>query len=375
MPDGQRILQCEGKIAFVVGGNPHDSAFAVAHKHIIADPHGQQLTRQRVLHRKPRGNALLFHLGDVGFHDTATTAFVDERRHGGVLRRGLGGERMFGCDGQERHAHQRIGTRGEHAQQPLFTIDVVRESQVHARAAPNPVRLHRAHALRPTRQAIQCGQQFFGVARDVQVVHRDFALFHQRARTPAAPVNHLLIGEHSVIDGVPVHRARALVGNALLEHAQEQPLVPTVVVRAASGYLTVPVNAETQRLQLALHISDVVVGPLRRRHLILHGSVFRWQTERVPAHGLQHVATLHAHEAADDIANGVITHVAHVQSPTRVGEHAQAVILLARRVFHGTESAVFIPPTLGSRFDGGGRVNLFDSHGKPAGTKPPPAGR
>ena len=372
--NGQRILQREREVALIVGRHAHDGAFAVTHEHVVADPHGQRLTGQRMLHGKPSGDALLLHLRDVGFHDAATTAFVDERRNCCVLRRGLGGQRMFRCDGQEGNAHQRIGARGKHAQQTLLTINVVREGEVHTRTATNPVGLHGTHALRPARQAVQCGQQFFGVARDVQVVHRDFALLDERTRAPATTVNDLLIGEHGVVDRVPVHGARALIGNALLEHAQEQPLVPTVVVGAAGGHLAVPIDAEAQRLQLALHIGDVVVRPLRRRHLVLHRRVFRRQAESIPAHGLQHVAALHAHEAADDVANGVIAHVAHMQAPARVREHAQAVILLARGVFDGAESAVLIPPALGGRFNGGRRVDLFNSHGKPAGTVTAPTG-
>ena len=75
-------------------------------------------------------------------------------------------------------------------------------------------------------------------------------------------------------------------------------------------------------LQLPLHVGDVVAGPLRRRHAVRHRRVLGRQTERVPAHRLQHVAALHAHEARQHVADGVVAHVPHVQAPARVREHA-----------------------------------------------------
>ena len=50
-------------------------------------------------------------------------------------------------------------------------------------------------------------QQIVGVGRDLEVVHRDFALLDQRAGAPAAAVDDLLVGEHGLVHGIPVDHA------------------------------------------------------------------------------------------------------------------------------------------------------------------------
>ncbi len=195
-------------------------------------------------------------------------------------------------------------------------------------------------------------QQLLGVLRDLQVVAGDLALLDRRAGAPAAAVDHLLVGQHGLVDRVPVDHLRAALGDAGLQHLQEQPLVPLVVVGPAGGDLARPVDAEAQRLQLALHVLDVVVGPLRGRHAVRHGGVLGGQAERVPAHRLQHVVALHAHVARDHVADRVVAHMTHVQSTARVREHAQAVVLRLRRVLRDRKRAVGLPVRLGLRLDG-----------------------
>ncbi len=57
-------------------------------------------------------------------------------------------------------------------------------------------------------------QQLLRVVGDLQVVAGDFALFHQRAGAPATAINHLLVGQHGLVDRVPVHHLGLAVGNA-----------------------------------------------------------------------------------------------------------------------------------------------------------------
>ncbi len=232
---------------------------------------------------------------------------------------------------------------------PVFAADVVREREVHALAAADPVRLHRAHAVGPFGQLVERREQLVRVLRDPQVVHRDLALLDQRAGAPAAAVDHLLVREHGLVDRVPVDRAGRLVGDAALEHPQEQPLVPLVVVGVAGRELARPVDAEAERLELALHVRDVVARPLRGRDAVLDRGVLGRQAEGVPAHRLQDVVALHAHVAGQHVADGVVAHVAHVQLAARVREHAQAVVLRPRGVFARGERAGGVPFLPGRR--------------------------
>ena len=312
LTDRQGVLTGEFEVALVMARDAHDRAFAIAHQHVVADPDRQGGAGQRVGNGQAGIHALLVDRGEVRFHDRAALAFVDKRGEVGIAARGVGSQRMLGRDRNERRAQQRIGTGREDLQLPRRAVELVGESEVDALTAPDPVRLHQLDALGPAWQRVQRGQEFRCVLRDAQVVHRDFALLDRRAGTPALAVDHLLVGQDGLVDRVPVDDAGLLVGDPGLQHAQEEPLVPAVVVRPAGGDLARPVEGEAKRLQLPLHVRDVVVGPLRRRHAVLHGGVFGRQAERVPAHRLQNVVPAHAHEPRKHVADRVVAHVAHV---------------------------------------------------------------
>ena len=268
-------------------------------------------------------------------------------------------KRMLGRDRAEGRAHERVRTRREYAEHVLRACELVRKADPHAFAAPDPVRLHRAHALRPLGHVVELVEQVLRVLRDAQVVHRDLALLDRRAGAPAAAVDHLLVREHRLVDRVPVDDAGLLVRNAALEHAQEEPLVPAVVLGLAGRQLAIPVEGEAELLQLALHVGDVVVGPLRRRDLVLDRGVLGRQAERVPAHRLQDVVALHAHVAGQHVAHGVVAHVAHMQPPAGVRKHAQAVVLAARGVFGDGKGAPGRPKGLGVALNSGVVVSFL----------------
>ena len=273
----------------------------------------------------------------------------------GLPRAAAHRERMLGRDRHVRDAVERVGTRRVDTQR-VMTRNLELELETHRPA--EPVRLHELDAFRPALEPGERVEQFLRVLRDAQVVHRDLALLDQRAGAPAATVDHLLVGEHGLVDRIPVDRAGLAVRDALLEHAQEQPLVPAVVLGVAGRELAAPVEPEAERRHLPLHVGDVVVGPLGRRHAVRHRRVLRGQAERVPAHRLQHVVALHAHVARQHVADRVVAHVPHVQAPARVRKHAQAVVLRARRILAHLEAAMLVPVLLGGRLDDG-RVVAF----------------
>ena len=95
---------------------------------------------------------------------------------------------------------------------------------------------------------------------------------------------------------------------------------------------------------------NVLVGPLRRGNGALDRGILGWQAKGVPAHRLQNVASQHSLITADDIADGVIAHVPHVQLARWVGQHGQTIVLLAIWVFCDLKTVLFQPPGLDSRF-------------------------
>ena len=312
--DRQAVLGGEFEIALVVGRHGHDGAIAVVHQYVVGDPNRQFLAGQRVLDEQAGWQAFFLLGGDVGFGHAAAFAFSDERLQLRVVLCGLGGQRVFGGHGDVGRAHQGVGAGGEHLECAGFAdgVDVVRELHFHALGFADPVALHGLDLFRPARQIVKARQQFIRVGGDLEVVHRDFALFDQRAGTPAATVDDLFVGQYGLVDRVPVHGAAFFVDHTFFEQAREQPLFPTVVIRLAGGDLAGPVHRQAQAAQLGLHVGDVFVGPLGGRHVVFHRGVFCRHAEGVPTHGLQHVLAEHALVARNHVADGVVAHVPHV---------------------------------------------------------------
>ncbi len=273
-------------------------------------------------------------------------------------------QRVFAGDGHEAHAHHRVRAGGEHAQRVQHAAVHVAhvELDLQAFGTADPVALHGLDRFRPAVQLVQAVQQLLGVVGDAQEPLRDLALFHQRARAPAAAIDDLLVGQHGLVHRVPVHHRVAAVGQALAHQPGEHALLVHVVVRRAGGELARPVDGVAQRLELAAHVVDVGVGPLGRRGVVLDRRVLGRQAERVPPHRLQHVVPGHALVAADDVADGVVAHVAHVQRAGRIRQHRQAVVLGLVRGFVDLEGTGGFPVLLGSGFDLLGIVDVgFDA--------------
>ena len=348
----QTVFLGEGEVALVVRRHAHHRAFAVGHQHVVADPDLDLGAGQRVRDVKAGGHALLVHRRHVGFHHRTLLALVDEGQQVGLVQRQPRGQRMLGGNGDEAHAHDGVGARRVHAQQLGLAVDRVREAKVDAEALADPVLLDQTNAVGPAGKAVQRAlEQFLGVARDVEVVARDLALFHWRARTPAVAVDHLLVGQHGLVHRIPVDDLRLAVGDALLEHLQEEPLVPLVVGRVAACQLARPVDRQTQRLALALHHADVLVGPRCGGDLALHRGVFCRQAKGVPAHRHQDIEALHALVARKHVVDGVVAHMPHVQPAARVRQHRAGVELLFLRVLVHAIGVARVPMCAGCGLD------------------------
>ncbi len=365
--NGQAVLFSEGKVAFIMRGHAHHRAVAVAHQHIVADPHRHLRAGQRVGDEQPGGHALFFFQRQFGFGGAALLAALDEDGEFGIARRGVRGQRVLGRYGAEGHAHDGVRPGGEHIQAAVLNQrarvvgNAVREGETHPGAL---VLLHQPHSLGPAGEIVLVfgighgGQQFLGVVGDLEVVAGNLALFHHGAAAPAAAVDHLLVGQHGLVHRVPVHHLGAALGDAFFQHLEEQPLVPLVVLGRAGRYLAAPVDRQTHGLHLPLHISDVVIGPLRRGHLVFHRRVFGGQTEGVPAHGHEHVVTVHPKMAGEHVVDGVVAHMAHVQLARGVGQHGAGVELFARFVFAHAVGVGALPVGLRGGFHRAGVILL-----------------
>src|SRR4030095_4405937 len=84
---------------------------------------------------------------------------------------------------------------------------------------------------------------------------------HRRPAAPASAVHDLLVGEDGIAARAPIDAPAPLVREFALQHLQDQPLVPVVVVRQAGRDLTLPGVADPDALQLPLHVGDVLERP------------------------------------------------------------------------------------------------------------------
>ena len=95
----------------------------------------------------------------------------------------------------------------------------------------------------------------------------------------------------------------------------------------------------------------VFISPFGRRGVVLNGGIFRRQTKRIPTHRLHNVVAFHLMETTQDIAYGVIAHMAHVQAPRGVGEHGQAIVFWFVTGLAGGKGLIACPFVLGGAFD------------------------
>jgi len=68
-----------------------------------------------------------------------------------------------------------------------------------------------------------------------------------------------------------------------------------------------------------------VVGALSRGNTPVNGGILGGQSESIPAHGMKNRVPLHPARAGQDIGDGVVTDMAHVQVPGGIGEHREGI--------------------------------------------------
>ena len=221
--DVQFVFFGECEVALIVGGNAHDRTIAIAHQHIVADPDRHLLLGEWMRHHESGGHALFLAGGHVGFSDAPGLALFDKCCKRWVACGRHSGNRMLRRHGHERDTHDGVGTGGEDKhlavvdQRAVRVLDLVRERKAHTDGFSNPVFLHGLDPLGPSKPG-EVTEQLFCIRGDSQVVHGNFTLFHHGTAAPATAIDHLFIGEHGLVDGVPVDGSGFEVGDALFAH-------------------------------------------------------------------------------------------------------------------------------------------------------------
>ena len=239
---------------------------------------------------------------------------------------------MLRCQDDARRAVNCVDACGENAYFLVRTFEL--KVDFRALGAADPVALHGHNAIRPTFfNLLEIVQQLIGVGRGLEEPLIQFLLLDRHGlMPPAAAVDYLLVSQHRAALVAPIHAALLAVGQALLPHLDEEPLVPAVVLRLARRDLAIPVVAEAEVAQLPLHVLDVGARPNAGIHLVLDGRVLRRQPKRIPTHRMQHTEAAHALVTRQRIADRIVPYVPHMQRAARVGQHLQHVILRLRSV-------------------------------------------
>ena len=343
-PHGQIELPRELEVALVVRRHGHDGTRAVLAKNEIRDPDRNRLPGERVDRAESRVEALLLDVAADARRAILQPELLRLLLEAGGIRRPFGKarhERMLRPEQHEGGAEDRVDACGEYldgigTRVSRFGIrpGLRLQRELHARTLrpADPVPLHRQNLLGPGREPGRRLEELVSVRGDPEEPLLEVARFDRRAAAPAAAVHDLLVGENGVVHRTPVHRGLAPVGEPLLEHADEEPLVPLVILGIARGDLALPRVADAQALELALHVRDVAAGRDLGMNPALDGRVLGRQAEGVPAKGMEDVVAAHPLRAGDDVADDVVPHVPDVSMSRGIGEHLETVELRPRRV-------------------------------------------
>ena len=176
----------------------------------------------------------------------------------------------------------------------------------------NPTTLHRGNVRRPV-YVVQTGSELIPIGSRPEPPLRQAAFDHRTATAPAHTVLDLLMGQHRLTAGTPVDRRRRAIGQAAAVQQQKEPLSPAIVGRIAGVDLPVPVVGTADQLHLPLVVSSIAGRAVGRMHAVANRLVLGGQSERVPAHGMQHIVAAHSVIAADDIGRHIVAAVTHRQ--------------------------------------------------------------
>ncbi len=345
----------EVPVTLVLAGHGHDRAGAVAHEHVVGDVQRDRCTRERVLQVGAGEHAPLVERA-LGLHavDVARLAGVGGEGGdlGGAIGRGHGlDQRVLRGDHRIGHAEARVGPGGEHADRDAAggrcAVGVGHDHlELGALGSSDPVALHDLDLLGPG-QLVEVVEQLVGVVGDLEEPLLEIALLDQRAGSLGRPVGqHLLVGQHRLVDRIPVHLGVLAIGQARLEQAQEDPLRPPDVLGIVTGDLATPVVATTDAHERPSQLLDALVGEPARVHPRLDGRVLGGKAEGVEPHRREHGVPVHRAVARDQVAEGVVPDVAHVRLPARIGVHAERVVVGSRVVVVDLVGALVAPARL-----------------------------
>ncbi len=184
------------------------------------------------------------------------------------------------------------------------------------------------------------------VVRNFKEPLRQFTLLNKCAGAPAASINHLLIGENGLINGIPIDLRGLAINQTVLQEVEKHSLLMLVIGRIAGRDFTVPIERKPHAFKLRAHGCYIGVSPCRRMGFVGHGCIFCWHAERVPTHRMQDIETACALIARYHVTHGVIAHMAHMNAARWIGKHFKDVVFWSRIVVFRTKKFFCVPDLL-----------------------------
>jgi hypothetical protein len=335
-----------------MGRDGHDRPGPVFHQDVIRHPDRNGLAGKRVDRRHPGVHALLVGLPDFALETGLGDGLGDPSPQFGLPRSPdqAVDERMFGGENQKSRPENRIESGGENTDGLSQGRDG--EFQISPFAPADPVSLHGQDMLGPLAQLGVPGEEFLGIIGDLEDPLLHLFLLDRRGTPPAGAAGGLFVGQHGPAGRAPVDPTFATIGQAALVHLEEDPLVPFVVFGQAGVDLPRPIVGEAHPSELGFHMSDVVQGPLLGVNPVFDGRVLGRHAQSIPADGMEDVVSPHHLESGDDVADGIIADVAHMNPARRIGVHFQGVEFGPGGILGGGEGVLFVPHFLPAGFDG-----------------------
>ena len=210
-------------------------------------------------------------------------------------------------------------------------------------ALTDPVLLHREHPFRPAGQFVAVIQKLLHIIGNAEKPLVKILFRNLTSTSPAQTRLHLFIGQNCLACRAPVDRPALFVGESLFVHPEKEELLPAVVFRFTGRYFSIPVITEPHPLELYPHGVDVLVCPLRGGYPVFDGGILRGHAEGIPSDGMQHVISAHLLIPCHHVADGIVSHMPHMDPSGRIRKHLQKIIFFLRGVFSHLEGFFILP--------------------------------
>ncbi len=365
LANSQFVAGCEGHVPLIVSGHAHDSAGAVVGQHVVSDPDRQLLSREWIDHTGADGDTPLGSVVAGAFQVAESCDLLLKATHGirVISIEELIHQRMFRSQHHVTGSGQRVRPGGEHREGGGW-ISGDRKGDLGPLRSADPVGLHGADTLGPAVELIQVLEQCLGVVGDAQKPLIQLPLLHQGPGTPGSAVGiHLFVRQHRLVDGIPVDRRVLAVRQPTVKEFKEQPLGPAVVIAVAGRLFAIPVDGQSETVELAAHLFDVSVRPFAGVDIPFDRCVLCRKAEGIPSHRMKNGMAAHPLHPRDHIRDHVVAHVTHVQSSRGIREHRQRVENRSCRILWGSVRPKVTPTRLPALLQFGGLVAAV--HGRP----------